>query len=109
MRALRLAYGSEWVLEISFRGDAENSQSDYYYAKNNPVVHEGHQTVAAKVLEEHCDHYCAQYPAEYDSQHEWHFHVWRDATRFVNIPKLFQSRGGDGRSGKQKRKAGGRF
>src|ERR1039458_8718618 len=108
MRLLRSTCGSESDLESSFRGEAEKcSKSDYYYAKNDAIVHEQHQAVAAEVAEKEGDDYRAQDGAQDGAHQERHFHIGRDATVFMDVPALFQRCRGDGRRGEQERKARG--
>src|SRR6266436_2492943 len=98
MPLLRLPGGNVSVLEVSFRAEAEKySQSDYYYAKNQTIVHEGHQAVPPEVAQEDRDDHCAGHGADRHAHRKRYPHVGCNASVLVDIPGLLSRRGRDGR------------
>src|SRR5438034_8808822 len=72
---LRSAACAVSEIRASSRWPAEESQSDYYYAKNQTVINEEAQRVPLQVPEEECDHGATGRGADGNPQHERDSHI----------------------------------
>src|SRR5438876_1920559 len=89
----------------SSRWPAEESQSDYYYAKNQAIKNEEAQSVPLKVLQEEGDDDAAGHRADQDPQGEGHPHVGRNAALLHQMMQGAGGGAGDGGGGQQKRES----
>src|SRR5579872_2540464 len=98
--------GARWVPNISSSVEAEESQSEYYYAKNDAVPHEHGQRPLAQVVHQQADDQHSGDRAGDHSDQKRGVHLGRNAAAVPHqIPQFFRCCSGGDRSQQQERKS----
>src|ERR1019366_872602 len=108
-RRFHSAVDAVYEIRASSRWPADESQSNHYYAKNNPVVHKRSQSAATQIMQEPGNHQAAGEGADGHAHQEVGMQDAVQAALLVHVVERLGGSRANGRGGEQEREARRRF